>query len=128
MNGSLLDTNIIVGFLNGEKSIIQRLSGTQDFYAPAVAMGELYYGAKKSAQVQQNIEKIELFASRCTILACDKSTALCYGEIKETLRKQGTPIPENDIWIAAVAIQHDLILATRDAHFEKIPGLIFELW
>ena len=58
-----------------------------------------------------------------TILVCDTETARQYGRIKVELRRKGRPIPENDMWIAAVALQHGLTLATRDAHFDAIDGL-----
>lgn len=63
-----------------------------------------------------------------TVLPCDEGTAYQYGVIRNALRTQGRPIPENDLWIAALAGQHDLVLATRDAHFEFIEGLAVERW
>jgi tRNA(fMet)-specific endonuclease VapC len=58
----------------------------------------------------------------------DGATALEYGYVKTGLKKRGKPIPENDVWIAACAFQHDLILVTRDGHFEYVEGLRFESW
>jgi tRNA(fMet)-specific endonuclease VapC len=63
-----------------------------------------------------------------TILNCDKDTAQQYGIVKNKLLDKGKPIPENDIWIAAVAMQNDLILVTRDGHFNEIEELKFEKW
>jgi len=62
------------------------------------------------------------------VLACDTETAREYGQIKNSLRAKGKPIPENDIWIAAIAIQYDLTLVTRDGHFTEIEGLATETW
>ena len=62
------------------------------------------------------------------MLACDASTARFYGEIKNRLRAQARPIPENDVWIAAIALQHGLVLATRDEHFAAVDGLACERW
>ena len=62
------------------------------------------------------------------VLPVDTETARVYGIIKASLRKQGTPIPENDIWIAALAKQHDLTLSTRDGHFENVPELEIARW
>ncbi len=64
----------------------------------------------------------------CPVLPLDLATAHCYGTLKAALRKKGLPIPENDLWIAASAIQYGLILATRDRHFEQIEGLQIETW
>ena len=63
-----------------------------------------------------------------SILSNDRATARLYGEVKESLRRKGTPIPENDIWIAAIARQHDLPLVARDAHFQQVDDLRIEEW
>ncbi len=62
------------------------------------------------------------------VLGCDSDTARRYGEVKNALRLKGRPIPENDIWIAAVALQHGLTLITRDGHFNEIEELTVEAW
>jgi tRNA(fMet)-specific endonuclease VapC len=61
-------------------------------------------------------------------LACDAVTGLHYGNIKEQLRQMGRPIPENDIWIAAIALLFDSILVSRDEHFSTVQGLTVEFW
>jgi tRNA(fMet)-specific endonuclease VapC len=62
------------------------------------------------------------------VLACDAITATYYGNVKDQLRLKGKPIPENDIWIAALALQHDLVLISRDEHFKVIEQLKVETW
>ncbi len=74
------------------------------------------------------MQRITEFIAANRILVCDTETAQFYGQIKNALKIKGRPIPENDMWIAAVAIQHDLILASRDAHFSEIHGLRLEAW
>jgi tRNA(fMet)-specific endonuclease VapC len=91
-------------------------------------VGELYYGAQRSSRVEQNIAQIDRFRAANTILVCDGSTASVYGIVKNALREKGRPIPENDIWIAAIALQNGLILATRDAHFGEVDALQVETW
>ena len=76
----------------------------------------------------QNIERIAELVATTTILGTDADTALYYGQVKTELRQKGRPIPENDIWIAAIALQYDLTLITRDAHFEYIENLLTEEW
>lgn len=66
---------------------------------------------------------MERFAASANVLGCDLDTARHYGIIKQRLRRKGRPLPDNDIWIAAVARQHQLALATRDAHFGEIDEL-----
>jgi len=77
---------------------------------------------------QDNLARVDDFAINNVVLACDTETARRYGEIKELLRARGRPIPENDIWMAAIALQHDLILVTRDAHFEAVDKLRLAAW
>jgi tRNA(fMet)-specific endonuclease VapC len=106
----------------------QHLRDAIEVFTPAIVLGELYYGAYKSSRVEENISRINEFASHSAILLCDAVTARWYGEIKDGLRKKGHPIPENDIWITAIALQYDLILVTRDDHFQDIAGLEVERW
>jgi len=63
-----------------------------------------------------------------SVLACDQATAREYGQIKARLRAKGRPLPENDIWIAAIARLHGLTLVTRDQHFREVEGLAWEAW
>jgi tRNA(fMet)-specific endonuclease VapC len=100
----------------------------QEVFVPCVALGELYYGAHKSGRVAQNLAKISEFAASSSILSCSEETAQEYGAIKNMLRTKGRPIPENDIWIAAIARQYDLVLATRDTHFDAIESFESQVW
>ena len=77
---------------------------------------------------ERNINRIEEFARANTILPVTTQTAEVYGRIKSHLRQRGRPIPENDIWIAAVALQYDLDLAARDVHFAEVQGLRLLNW
>jgi tRNA(fMet)-specific endonuclease VapC len=78
----------------------------------------LCYGARRSGRVGANLARIDELVAGSTILVCDAETARQYGDVKNKLRLEGRPLPENDLWIAALALQHDLILVTRDAHFQ----------
>ena len=92
------------------------------FVSPVV-IGELKYGAYLSADVIRHHKQIDDFLISCKIISLDADTATVYGRIRADLKKQGRPIPENDIWIAASAIRLDLPLFTTDKHFERIEGL-----
>ena len=83
---------------------------------------------KNSTNLQSNRDRLEASVSRGKFLDCDKQTAARYGSIKTELRKKGKPIPDNDIWIAASALQHSLLLATRDGHFDQVDGIIIAKW
>jgi tRNA(fMet)-specific endonuclease VapC len=124
MNGSfLLDTNIVISLLEGEENVVNRVAETESVFVPAIVLGELYFGARKSFRVQENLERVEKFAAGTSILDCDKRTAHEYGRIKNLPRQRGRPLPDNDIWIAAMAFRFGLIVATRDAHFQQIDEL-----
>ncbi len=124
----LLDTNILIGLLAGEPAVLAGLRAAEAVYVPVIALGELYYGARKSARAAANVERVQALAAAAAVLPCDGATAAAYGELKAALRAQGTPIPENDLWIAALARQHDLTLASRDEHFDLVPGLVRAPW
>jgi tRNA(fMet)-specific endonuclease VapC len=124
----LLDTNIVIGIFNGDALLQRRLANSTEVFLSIVVLGELLYGALSSTRTRENLARIELFASYTTILNCDSETAHRYGALKTELRRRGRPIPENDLWIAALASQHDLALVTRDPHFSEIVDLRREVW
>ncbi len=127
MNGKyLLDTNIVIALFQGEQSILDKLNQIKNVFIPSIVVGELYFGVFKSAKIKENVARINEFALKNEILSCDQHTAKIYGEIKAGLKSIGKPIPENDIWIASVALQYNLILITRDSHFNYISGLSLE--
>ena len=97
-------------------------------FVPSIVVGELYYGAANSTRKDENQRRVDNYVASIVVLNCDASTGKHYGEIKTKLRVKGKPIPENDIWIAAVALQFDLTLATRDVHFQHVDGLRIEKW
>jgi tRNA(fMet)-specific endonuclease VapC len=124
---SLLDTNIVIALFADDRKIQRKLKRST-VYMASIVVGELMYGALKSARVQDNLKRIEDFAHANTVLACDLDTARSYGHIKQQLRSRGKPLPENDIGIAALARQHDLTLVSRDAHFQEVGDLKLEIW
>ena len=129
MNGNyLLDTNIVIGIFGNDSAVLSRLSAAIAVYVPAIVLGELYYGAYKSQRPLENCQRIADFSASCVILACDMVTAEHYGRIKNALRELGRPIPENDIWIAALASQHALTVASRDGHFADVATIATEAW
>lgn len=86
------------------------------------------YGAYKSTRVESNLRRVREFASTVMVLGTDSDTAAAYGRIKAALRSKGRQIPDNDMWIAAISLQHHLTLVTRDAHFDEVDGLVTEHW
>ena len=129
MSGSVLvDSNLVIAHLRGDPPLTARLQGANTVQLLWVVLGELYYGAYKSTQPDRIILQVRKFLRGCVLLLPDEATTQHYGRIKADLRRAGTPVPENDIWIAATARRFDLPLATRDQHFAFISGLALLAW
>jgi tRNA(fMet)-specific endonuclease VapC len=129
MSGNyLLDTSVLIELFAHDTDVLARLERAESTFIPSIALGELHYGARKSSRAEKNLEQLEQLASQAVILPCDAETSYWYGAVKEGLRKVGRPIPENDIWISAIALQHGLKLATRDNHFLAVENLQVEMW
>jgi tRNA(fMet)-specific endonuclease VapC len=124
----LLDTNIVIALFADESAVKERLGEAEEVFVSSIVLGELYYGARKSTRVAENTARIDDFAVRNVVLGCDTETARRYGAVKEGLRQKGRPVPENDVWIAAMALRNDLTLVARDAHFREVEGLRVEAW
>ena len=124
MGGRLLDTSVIVEVLRSNAAIVEFLGGIgNDIYIPAIVIGELLYGANKSAETEHNTEMVHKFTNKAKILAVDADVAEYYAQIKNDLLKTGIKIPENDLWIAAIAKKYGLALVTFDNHFKHINNL-----
>lgn len=127
MNGDyLLDSNIVIDIFRGDPTTIARVKKIKTIYVPVIVIGELYYGANKSAQTPKRILEIEQLERSVIILDVTKSTARFYGKIKDELRIKGKPIPENDVWIAAIAKENGLTLLTKDNHFDNVDSIVVE--
>lgn len=124
----LLDTNAAIARIRRDADLETLLRAAEQICVPVIVLGELYYGAENSQRVEENMRAVEMFMVNTVVLDCDAETAREFGKIAHMLRLKGRPIPENDIWIAALARQHDLTLITRDAHFNDIHGLSVERW
>ena len=118
-----LDTNIIIALLEGDDSVLSHLDLAAEVFIPAVALGELFFGAAKSGRPSENTARVERFASGRAIVSSDIDVAREYGKLKQYLKKKGRPLPENDIWIAAAAKCHGMVLVTRDRHFREVEDL-----
>ena len=124
----LLDSVAAIARLNEDKAIITLLNTNVLVSIPIIVLGELYAGAEKSGRVAENIKRVDDFARDRDIVLCDEDTAHEYARVSQQLRKKGRPIPQNDMWIAALAIQHNMTLVTRDKHFSQIDGLLLKAW
>lgn len=119
----LLDTNIVIALFADEAIVKDNLAQANEVFIPSIVIGELYYGARRSGRIEANLAKVDELVAVSAVLVCDAETARQYGKVKNNLRLKGRPLPENDVWIAALALQHDLFLVTRDAHFQEVENL-----
>lgn len=124
----LLDTSVVVAVLRRVPGVKERLSSAEELLVPFVALGELEYGANLARPLERQREAVRTFMEGATLLLPTERTATEYGRIKAALKAAGTPLPENDVWIAACALEHGLPLATRDAHFAHVSGLTVLDW
>ena len=124
----LLDTNIVLALFAADESVMDKIEIADEVFIPSQVIGEMYYVAHQSARPRDNTVRVTDFSQSSSVLVCDAETGRWYGIIKDLLRQKNTPIPENDIWIAALALQYGLTLVTRDPQFGEITNLRKEIW
>jgi len=124
----LLDTNVVIAHLRRESGVTAKLQQAGVIYLPLTVLGELYYGAFKSTSSAKILAQVHQFLNSAVVLPLSEVTAENYGRIKTALDQAGHPIPQNDIWIAALAEEYQLPLATRDEHFKWVKGLNLLAW
>lgn len=125
MTPLLIDTNIYSHALRGNEAVVAVLQRAPKIGISTVSVGELLAGFKTGSRRQANRNELAVFldSSRVAVYPVDTDTAEFYSEIWSQLRRQGTPIPTNDLWIAATAFQHGMKLFTKDEHFKNVAGL-----
>lgn len=117
-----IDTNIAIAYL--KKALVLPASiRSDDFALPVTVAGEMLFGARNSGRPEANLSAYRSFISDLPPLLLDSTAAEHYAKIRLALKQQGRPIPENDVWIAAICRAHDVALLTFDKHFAEIPGL-----
>src|SRR3982751_1526835 len=107
------DTNAVIALFVGDEKIKDVFRRAPNVLVSTVVLGELFYGARHSNRVESNVARIDAFVAENTVLDCDLETARVFGLLKAGQRLKGRMIPDNDLWIAAIAIQHDLTLLTN---------------
>lgn len=128
MKNIILDTNAYSFLQKGDSSINKVILSSSKVYVSVVTLGELYRGFEIGNKELQNNNRLNMFlkGKNIEIAEINIKTAKIYGKISGLLKRQGTPLPINDVWIAASAIEKDLVLVTYDKHFLKIPKV--KLW
>jgi len=125
MKKILIDTNAYSGLFSGHDIIFDTIGKAETIYMSVFVLGELFFGFQNGKKEQKNKQTLEQFLSKSTvnIINATIETSDIFGYLKTQLKKQGTPIPINDVWIASHAIETGSVLLTQDHHFEKISGL-----
>ncbi len=128
MKKILLDTNAYTRLLAGDAFVLHALAEADTVFISIFVLGELYAGFRGGARESQNRSQLKDFMRKPTvrILSANEDTAEIFGKLKHQLKTAGTPIPLNDVWIAAHSLESGSQLITYDAHFTLIPGLL--LW
>ena len=124
----ILDTKAISAIGVGQPEIVRIIASLSGLYVPSIVIGEYRYGLLGSSQQLKTTEWFQGFLSTTIVLDVTHETAFHYAAIFRDLKVAGTPIPVNDVWIAAIARQHQLQLLTRDTHFSKVPGVDCVTW
>lgn len=120
-----LDTNRITDLFRGDVALAEQLSTAEEVWIPLIVLGEIRAGFQGGTQQRRNEQLLTGLLAKPTVgvLLPSRETAEHYARIFVQLKRAGTPIPDNDLWIAALALEHDLVLITRDRHFARIPQL-----
>lgn len=128
MSKILLDTNCYTAFLAGDHHVLQVLTEAQTAFMSIFVLGELYAGFKGGTREKENRHILGKFLKKPSVVTLNASieTAKLFGIVKDILKKADSPIPINDVWIAAHALESGAELVTYDKHFLNIPGL--RLW
>ncbi len=124
----ILDTNGLSALAEGEPSLEPLLRKAEQIAIPVIVLGEYRYGVSHSRNRQRYEQWIEESLKGFRILEIERRTAVLYAAVRTELRKAGTPIPSNDVWIAALCRQHALPILTRDLHFDLVAGIRRIAW
>jgi tRNA(fMet)-specific endonuclease VapC len=121
----LLDTNRLSDALRGKETVLEVLESANSIHIPFVVLAEVQAGFQAGTKAPQNQARLQrlLTVLDAKIRYSDRGTIDAYAQLFAQLRAQRLPIPSNDLWIAALALQHGLILYTRDEHFARLPQI-----
>lgn len=119
----ILDTNAVSALFAGDTDLEQVLMGSERHHLPVIVLGEYHYGLIRSKHRDRLLILLDALARESIVLQVDRRTAEAYAGIREKLRQAGRPIPENDVWISALALQHAEPVVSRDPHFDDVPGV-----
>ena len=122
----LLDTSGYIKYFTGITAFVEKVTAAGEVLMSPIAIGELMAGFRHGSRFRENMSALDRFLGKDVVrlIPVAEVTADRYSRMAFQLRRQGTPIPSNDIWIAAQAMEHGAELLTSDLHFERISGLV----
>jgi predicted nucleic acid-binding protein len=124
----ILDTNALSAFVDGDAGVGEVLRRQARAAIPVIVLGEFRYGIAESRHRNAYEAWLESQLSYFDVLAVTEETAIAYAALRVALRRSGRPIPANDAWIAALALQHRLPVLSRDQHFDAVPNIQRQGW
>lgn len=118
-----IDTNRYTDYIRQSPEAVGMVDSASAVYVPVAVLAELHAGFRRGSRRAANETLLEQFLARpdVHVLNADSKTASVFADLWCDLLAQGTPIPTNDVWIAALVVQHGLTLYTRDRHFDRLP-------
>jgi tRNA(fMet)-specific endonuclease VapC len=119
----ILDTNGLSALAEGDPRLEPILRRATQIAVPVIVLGEYRYGIQQSRERQRYEHWLVEYLSKFRVLDVEEQTTTSYAAVRGELKRAGTPIPSNDVWIAALCRQHSLPLLSRDRHFDLVPGL-----
>lgn len=123
-----LDTGVWIDFLRGDTNVQKKAADTGRMLLPFPVLGELMLGAERSSDPSRQHMLVDTVLEACELIMPTPNVCRRYAKVKASLWSKGKPIPENDIWIAACALECQTALVARDPHFREVDGLEVEVW
>jgi tRNA(fMet)-specific endonuclease VapC len=124
----ILDINALSAFADDVPPVVQQIATAEELHIPVIVLGEYRFGIATSRRRHEYEAWLTRGRAFWNVLSVVEETATYYAAIRLQLKKTGAPLPANDVWIAALAKQHDLPVLSRDAHFDAVHGLTRLSW
>ena len=121
--GLILDTNALSAVAGGEPAAVAKFARANQIAIPVIVLGEYRFGIAQSRNKGEYERWLAEALCACNVLEVNQETTIHYAEVRVELKRAGTPVPSNDVWIAALCRQHDLPILSRDQHFDLVKGV-----
>jgi tRNA(fMet)-specific endonuclease VapC len=126
--GLILDTNALSAIAEGERKAVKEFTHADEIAIPVIVLGEYRFGISHSRHKDEYERWLAKMVTVCRVFEVNEDTTVSYAALRSELRKAGTPIPSNDVWIAALCRQHNVPILSRDRHFDLVSGIHRIAW